>query len=41
MISLGLVQEWGRFKEILDPGLHVINPISQSVIEINQQTQML
>jgi len=38
---LGLLQEWGRFKEILDPGLHVINPVSQSVVEINQQTKML
>lgn len=38
---MGLLQEWGRFEKVLEPGLHIINPISQSILEINQQTQLL
>jgi regulator of protease activity HflC (stomatin/prohibitin superfamily) len=41
MQSLGLLQEWGRFERVLSPGLHVINPVSQSIVEINQQTQLI
>jgi regulator of protease activity HflC (stomatin/prohibitin superfamily) len=39
--SLGLLQEWGHFERILSPGLHVINPISQSIIEVSQQTKVI
>jgi regulator of protease activity HflC (stomatin/prohibitin superfamily) len=39
--SFGLLQEWGHFIKILQPGLHIINPISQSIIEVNQQTQVI
>ena len=41
MTSLGLLQEWGRFSRVLEPGLHLLNPISQSIVEINQQTQIM
>jgi erythrocyte band 7 integral membrane protein len=41
MSNLGLLQEWGRFSRVLEPGLHLINPVSQSIVEVNQQTQIL
>lgn len=41
MQSLGLLQSWGRFSRVLEPGLHVINPVCESIIEINQQTKLL
>lgn len=37
---MGLLQEWGEFKGYLEPGLNVLNTVSQSVLEVNLQTQI-
>ena len=35
------MQSWGRYIRALKPGLHVINPVSETVLEVNQQTKII
>lgn len=38
--KLGVKQQFGRYKQILKPGFHSINPISENVIEVDMKTSV-
>jgi len=38
---VGVVQEFGKFKRILNPGLNYINPYSESVIKVDTKETLL
>ena len=38
---MGILQTFGRYKEVIKPGLHIINPWTESVIEIDMKTNIL
>jgi regulator of protease activity HflC (stomatin/prohibitin superfamily) len=37
---VGVHQSFGRYQRILRPGFHLINPISESVIEVDMKTSI-
>lgn len=41
MQTIGILQKWGSYERILEPGLQIINPISDNIIEINRQTRTI
>lgn len=38
---MGILQSFGRFKSVIKPGLHIINPWTEAVIEIDLKTNVL
>lgn len=38
---MGILQTFGRFKQVIKPGLHIINPWTEAVIAIDMKTSVL
>ena len=36
----GILQRFGRFKSKLEPGINIINPVTESVITIDMRTKV-
>jgi regulator of protease activity HflC (stomatin/prohibitin superfamily) len=37
---VGVHQSFGRYLKILRPGIHLVNPISESVIQVDMKTSV-
>ena len=37
----GILQSFGRFKKVLKPGLHIINPWTENVIPVDLKTVVM
>lgn len=37
---MGVHQSFGRYLKILRPGIHLVNPISESVIQVDMKTSV-
>lgn len=35
------MQSFGRFKEVIKPGLHIINPVTETVISVDMKTVVM
>lgn len=38
---MGILQTFGRYKEVIKPGLHIINPWTETVIQVDMKTNVL
>lgn len=38
---MGVLQNFGRFQKVIKPGLHVINPWTENVIEVSMKTSVI
>ncbi len=38
---MGILQTFGRYKKVVKPGLHIINPWTQTVIQVDMKTNVL
>jgi hypothetical protein len=38
--KVGVHQSFGRYVQILKPGIHIVNPVSENVIEIDMKTSV-
>jgi regulator of protease activity HflC (stomatin/prohibitin superfamily) len=38
---MGILQTFGRFKQVIQPGLHIINPWTEAVIPVDMKTNVL
>ncbi len=39
--KIGVLQSFGRFKRVIKPGLHIINPWTEAVIPVDLKTNVL
>ena len=39
--TVGILEDWGKFQEILRPGLHILNPLSNSVGIMSMRVRQL
>ena len=38
--KLGVHQSFGRYRQLLQPGLHLVNPVSENVIDVDMKTNV-